>query len=364
MKALYLLFAVLMAAPTLRAQYESSASSPISTTNAQTVVLSGKVSVAGDAAPSAMTSVVLQCGGQERARVNAGPDGQFMLPVPAQSEVPDRAQGTRANDPTVAAATAEQWSNCELYADAAGYRSERLQLYGNLDTVTQVGVITLHPVVSGNGDGDTVSVISLAAPGNAKKDFEKGQQQEKKGKWASACAYFKRAIEAYPRYALAWAELGRSQAKQNDFVGAQQSLHRAVEADSHFMQGYVQLAQLALQRSEWKELADVTAQMVQLAPTYSAQYWFLNSAANYNLGNMPAAETSATRGLRLDQSHQVPQLEYLYAMILASHHDYQSAVSHLQSFIHLVPKGKDVTDAQSRLAEFQKLAQATPVASR
>ena len=343
MKALYLLFAVLMAAPTLRAQYESSASSPISTTNAQTVVLSGKVSVAGDAAPSAMTSVVLQCGGQERARVNAGPDGQFMLPVPAQSEVPDRAQGTRANDPTVAAATAEQWSNCELYADAAGYRSERLQLYGNLDTV---------------------SVISLAAPGNAKKDFEKGQQQEKKGKWASACAYFKRAIEAYPRYALAWAELGRSQAKQNDFVGAQQSLHRAVEADSHFMQGYVQLAQLALQRSEWKELADVTAQMVQLAPTYSAQYWFLNSAANYNLGNMPAAETSATRGLRLDQSHQVPQLEYLYAMILASHHDYQSAVSHLQSFIHLVPKGKDVTDAQSRLAEFQKLAQAKPVASR
>ena len=360
MKAQYLLLTVLVSPLTLLAQFQTSASSaraPLaSSATTQVMTLSGKIRVQGDAAPNEMTSVVLQCGGQERARANADREGQFSLTVPAEAPVVTNRTGVNGsqNESGAGLSPTPQLKDCELYADAPGYQSERIQLFAMHDSLVQVGVITLHPLAS--SDSNTISVTSLQAPENARKNFEKGQQQAKKNKWAAACEYFKRAIEAYPRYALAWAELGRAQARQNDFADAQVSLHKAVEQDSHLMQGYVDLARLALQRSDWKELAAVTARMVQLAPDYSAQYWFLNSAANYNLGQMPAAETSAARGLRLDQIHQFPQLEYLYAMILANRHDYQSAATHLQSYLHLAPPSKETQDAQNKLIELQKLA--------
>jgi hypothetical protein len=104
--------------------------------------------------------------------------------------------------------------------------------------------------------------------------------------------------------------------------------------------------------------------MVQLAPDYSAEYWLLNSVANFNLGNIPVAEASATRGLRLDGTHQVPQLEYVYAMILARRGNYRAAVVHLQTYLRLSPRSDDAQRAQSQLVEFQKLAGPSDTASR
>jgi len=258
----------------------------------------------------------------------------------------------------------QNWNECELLGDAPGYTSQALRIFGEPTVgMVRVGRIVLHPLGK-RPDDFAVSAISLAAPDKAKKAFEKGQEQERKGKWAAACDNFKKAVEVYPRYALAWLELGRSQLKQNDITTAQRSFHQATQEDPHFVEAYMQIASVAAENKEWKELADSTDRIVQLTPDSGPNFFFLNSAANFNLGNVDQAESSATRGLRLDPTHKLPQLEYLYGMILARRGDYNSAITHMQTYLQLSPHASDSQDAENKLAELQKLASQRPASEK
>jgi len=329
--------------------------------NSQRVSLVGKVTLDDGSALADTTTVILQCGEAEPARAVADHTGDFAISVTLL-----RADlGLRPEQLPAGSISTQNWNECELYGDAPGYNSQALRIFGEPTTgIVKVGTIIMHPLTQRRPESFAVSAISLAAPDKEKKAFEKGQEQEKKGKWAAACDYFKKAVEAYPRYALAWLELGRTQLKQNDFATAQQSFHQATEQDPRFVEAYVQIASVAAANKQWKELADATDHIVQLSPDSGPNFFFLNSAANFNLGNVSQAESSATRGLRLDSAHKLPQLEYLYGMILARRGDYNSAIFHMQTYLRLSPHASDSQDAQGNLDEFQKLAASQKIASR
>jgi Flp pilus assembly protein TadD len=328
--------------------------------NSQRVSLLGKVTSEDGSALADTTTVILQCGGAERARAVADHTGDFALSVNLVQKDP----GLRGEQLPSGSISTQNWSECELYGDAPGYGSQALRIFGEpMVGVVRAGTIIMHRLAK-RPQGFTVSAVSLAAPEKAKKAFEKGQEQEKKGEWAAACDNFKKAVEVYPRYALAWLELGRSQLKQHDFANAQQSFHQATEQDPHFVEAYVQIASVAVENKQWKELADATDRLVQLSPDSGLNFFFLNSAANFNLGNIDQAEKSATHGLRLDPTHKLPQLEYLYGMILARRGDYNSAIAHMQTYLQLSPHASDSQNAQNKLAELQKLAASQTTASR
>lgn len=328
--------------------------------SAQLVSLEGKVATEdGSSVPDAVA--ILECGNSETARASVDHSGNFSMSI----NLVDSNTGTMPEKLPTGTIDTQHWNQCELYSDAPGYESERLRMFGlHQIGVIKLGIIFLHPVSRPVDDRSTVSVTSLAAPDKAKKNFEKGQEQERKGKWSAACDYFKKAVEVYPRFAIAWLELGRSQVKQNDLTDAQQSFHRATEQDPHLVEGYVQSASLAIQQKQWKELADSTDHIVQLSPDSTPNFWFLNSAANFNLGDVGRAESSATRGLRLDPNHRLPQLEYLYGLILARRGDYKAAAEHMQSYLQLSPHAPDAAEAQNKLAQLQKLAASESLASR
>jgi tetratricopeptide (TPR) repeat protein len=313
-------------------------------------VLMGRVAAEGGSAPPEKATVILECADETRAHGYSDLKGNFSITVGVVDSTPSTALFHRESG----VISNQDWASCELYSDLSGYRSERIRMMGAPGRgMVEVGTIMLHPVAS-QAQEFTVSATSLAAPEKAKKALEKGQEQVKKGKWAAACDYFKKAIAAYPRYALAWVELGRAQAQQNNFADAQQSFHQAVAQDSGFLEGYAELARIALIQKQWKELSDVTARLVQSVPDSSPEFWFLNSAANYNLGNVKQAETSAERGLRLDSRHQVPQMEYLYGLILASKQEFKSAAEHVAAYLRLSPHASDAQTAQLVLADYQK----------
>ncbi len=311
-------------------------------------VLMGKV-VSESGPVDGRPTVVLKCGEQVRANTDADTRGEFSLTI-AVSDDPRTNVFQLGNSTTI---RQQDWNNCEVYADLTGYSSEHVRLSGGpANNIVQVGTVLLHPL--SRDPNSSVSVTSLAAPNKAKQNLSKGIEQEKKGKWAAACDYFKKALAEYPRYALAWLELGRAQAKQNSFTEAQQSFREAVAQDSKFKEGYAELAQLDLQQKQWKDLADTTDHLLQLSPESSPEYWFLNSAAYFKMGNAKQAEESVIRGLRLDPKHQVPQLEYLYGLILATKHDYKSASEHVGTYLQLSPQASDAAGARSALAEFQR----------
>jgi TolA-binding protein len=325
--------------------------------NSEPAVLNGKLVAEGSSLPEP-ANVLLQCGNQVRAHEYSDAKGNFSLRVYVTD---DSRSGTDLKQQQ-SVLSRQDWMDCELYADIPGYSSERLRLAEKAARGTvDVGNIALHSMANDPGlradTRFTVSVISLAAPDKARKAFAKGEQEERKGKWQSACDYFKKAIEMYPRYALAWLELGRVQARENSFDEAHESFRQAVTQDSKLTDGYVELARVAAQQQNWKELADVSDRLVQASPDSSPEYWFLNSAAYYNLGNLKQAETSIKRGLRIDLRHQIAQMEYLYGLILGSKKDYKSAAERISNYIRLAPNSKDVPAARQALTDYQQRAE-------
>jgi tetratricopeptide (TPR) repeat protein len=316
------------------------------------MVLTGKVATETNSPPLESVSVALECGKSDAiAHAQSDVNGYFSMSVNVSDRVPTLYPSPRDGN----VLSASELSACELVANLAGYTSEPLRLTrgGDIGTV-DVGTLVLRSIA--RDQSFTVSVTSLAAPDKAKVAFEKGEEQKKKGKWAAAMESFRKAIAAYPRYALAWLELGRVQAKQSDFVQARESFHESITQDSKLADGYIELAHLAAQQQQWQELKTATEHLLQIHPDV-AEYWFLSSAADFNLGNLTQAETCITRGMRLDSGHRVPQMEYLYGLILARKQDYPAAAEHVSAYLKLSPHAADAQNAQKMLGELQKSAQ-------
>lgn len=290
----------------------------------------------------------------------------FCFPAFAFSQIPDTNSSTQPENENVAALTdrpnADGSASPELAVAASSQLSDSLhQPSPRVRATLDIGAVALPSFPSDpRRSGDprfTVSVSSLEAPEKARKAFNKGEQEERKGKLEAAYDHFKEAISTYPRYALAWLELGRLQARQSSFVDAQESFRQAVTSDSTLTTGYVDFALVAARQQNWQAMADMTDTLVQRFPDSSPVYWFLNAAAYYNVGKMKEAESSITRALRLDPQRQMPQVEYLYGLILGNKKDYKSAAEHISAYLRLDPNSQDSLPARQVLAAYQQRMQ-------
>lgn len=256
-----------------------------------------------------------------------------------------------------------RFSNCDLRARLAGYRSQSVSLVNrrSMDD-PNVGTILLHRL--GAAEGDTISAVSLAAPKDAKKAYENGMTAAKKKKLDEAAKNWEKAVELYPKYATAWYELGRLQASQNKAEDARKSFDAAIQADPKFMNPYLQLAGLALQAQKWQELADITERTVKLDPFDYPQAFLYNSVANYNLRNIDAAEKSARDAEKLDTRHQFPKVSHVLGLILAQRKDYTGAAERLRTYLQEAPNASDAATVRSQLTEIEKITGSSAAAKQ
>jgi tetratricopeptide (TPR) repeat protein len=246
-----------------------------------------------------------------------------------------------------------RFSNCDIRANLAGYRSQSISLSTRraMDT-PDIGVIVLHRL--GADEGTTVSMISLAAPKDARRAFEKGLAATKKNSAVEAEKDFRRAIDLYPKYAAAWTELGKIQASRNELVDARQSFDRAIEADPKFLDPFLQIALLAMQAKKWQELAEVTDRAMRLDPFELPQIYLFNAVANYNIRNIDAAERSVRAAAKLDTLQQFAEISYLQALILIQRRDYPAAAERLRNYLKLAPGAADAPMAREQLMRLDK----------
>lgn len=246
------------------------------------------------------------------------------------------------------------YANCEIRARLAGYRSQTVQLMDrrSLDD-PNIGVILLHRLAE--GEGSTISAASLAAPKDARKAFDKGMSAVKKNKTDEAVESFQKAVEVYPKYAVAWNELGKLQVRQGQVEAARKSYQSAIEADPKFVEPYLQLSLLAVQGQRWEELADVSDRALKLDPfSYPREYLF-NAVAHFNLQHLDQAEKSAREAGRLDTRHEYADYEHLLGLILAQRRDYTGAAEHLRAYLKFRPNARDADTTRTQLEQIEKM---------
>jgi tetratricopeptide (TPR) repeat protein len=331
------------------------------------IMLSGKV-VLDDGTPiPGSAAVQTLCKGQRRTVAHTDASGGFSFALAEQASaaqsmgvgVMDASvsprDGLPIGDSPVPLHNRRQWRECSVLADLPGFTSEIVDIISRTDnTGGNIGSIVLHRIV--NVEGLTISATSAAAPEEAKKSLEKGYEQEKKKKLDTAQRSFQKAVDLYPQYAVAWFELGRISLAKGDVQGARRSFNKSLASDSHYVNPYLGMAQIAAQEQKWQEMADLTAKVVALNPINFPNAWFFNGYANYNLGRMADAEKSTLEGIKIDPEHHFPKLEYLLGMVLMERRDYVGANEHMENFLHAVTDQREVTEAKKQLAEISRLA--------
>ncbi|HEV3207494.1 MAG TPA: tetratricopeptide repeat protein [Terriglobales bacterium] len=334
---------------------------PNDATFGQRAFISGKVVLDDGSQLTESAAIQTLCRGHRQTVARTDSHGGFMF------EFGDRASAAAAG---VGAADADSsfnpsdtqrsnqrdWRECELRADLPGFNSEVVDLNTRMTHFesTDIGRVVLHRM--GQVQGLTISATSAAAPRDAQKAFEKGREKASKEKWDEAQPLFEKAVEIYPKYAVAWFELGRVQMHKNQIEQARSSFQQSMAADPKYANSYRGLAELALQEKQWPELVKITDQLLALNPVNYPDAWLRNALGNYYLRNLAVAEKSARQGMKIDEQHQSPRLEYLLGVILIQEQQYPEAATHIQNYLKGVTQPAEVEEAQKRLADITRLS--------
>jgi tetratricopeptide (TPR) repeat protein len=326
--------------------------------SASAIFVSGKVVLDDGAELTEPATIQTICKGQRHTETYSDAHGGFSFSFGDLNEG-EAAAISDASSPDLGSPVGTQARrdprDCELQAVLVGFSSQTVELarHVNVNGI-DVGRVPLRRLA--HVEGTSISVSSALAPGAARKALERAREQEKKGKGSEAEKSLEKAVEIYPKYAVAWYELGRAQLRNQDGQSAKHSFEQALAADPKYVNPYDGLAQLAALARDWHGVIDVTGKLFALNPVSFPDAYYYNSVGNYYLRNFAAAENSALQGIRVDEAHQIPKLQYLLSMILLQKQDYQAASEHMQLYLRLANQPVEVELAKKALAEIARLS--------
>lgn len=345
------------------------------------IFLSGKV-VLGDGSPPPEPVVIERvCNGQPRPEGYTDSKGRFSFQLGQNTHLMADASVSGASDAwsgipgagpsntnTMGGNNRRGFSErdlmgCELRASLAGYRSEIVNLSGRrmMDN-PDVGTIILKRLA--NVEGLTTSMTTLQAPKDAKKSYDKARDLLKKKKSDEAQKELEKAVQLYPKYAVAWHQLGliHQDAKRDE--DARKAYDQAVAADSRYVNPYLQLALMSAQAQKWQEVADTTNRVIRLNPMDFPTAFYFNSVANYNLQKFEEAESSAREAIKLDSQHRLPKAQHILGILLAMKEDYKGAVENIRGYLKFAPQSQDADVVRKQLTEIEKRLGQTEVTQK
>lgn len=338
------------------------------TSNPRPVFLSGKVMM-DDGSPIPMNVVIQKvCGGAARSVAYTDSRGQFSFQwgqtqafmADASESAGGRTSGGFGSaqsggglNPLAGDPFGTQFTNCELRAQLAGYRSDTINLISrNPMDNPDVGMIVLHRLA--NVEGISISMTSMMAPKDAKKAYEKGLQALLKNKPDDASKEFEKAVLAYPKYADAWMNLGKIRLQQQSLEPGREAMLKAIESDNKLVAPYMELGMLAAQQQKWEEAAQYLDRGLRLDPIDFPQAWYADAVANFNLKKYDAADRSVQEAGKLDPRHVNPRIQYLRGLILIEKKDYPASADQLRDYLKFAPTSADAGRVKEQIAQIEK----------
>lgn len=314
--------------------------------------LAGRVVLQDAMLPWDPIPVVVVCNNEVRYRTTTDGKGGFVIQgrVAGDSVIESQITPTPSKSGPV---VASQLAGCDASAALAGFKSTSVHISNlNVTDNPDIGTITLRPDGAAAGSAESATGTTVAP--DAMKRYEKAREEWQNNNANGAQKDLEKAVQADPKFADAWYQLGKAQQKKGDNAAALTSYQKAAEADPKFVSPYSQIAELEGQQKNWKEAANAAEAALNLDPTGTPQLWYVDALAQFNLGNMNAGEASARKALAMDPQHTVPNTEQLLAVMLAGQGDYAEALKHLQNSLTYVKPGPNADLIKQQIAQLEK----------
>jgi tetratricopeptide (TPR) repeat protein len=363
---------VLMLAGIAEAQPSQLASFPQQSTQSDRMFLfSGDVRLDDASPPPEPVAIYRVCNGQSRFETSTDSKGHFGFQVDAGKNDATQSDASQNSAPPaglmkpIASGSQDlmpvlaKLRDCELQAVLAGYRSELVSIaVKSRSDDGRLGIITLHPL--SRASVLTVSATTLDAPANARKAYDRGIDALAKQKWQAASDEFTKAVKAYPKFAIAWYQLGLLRQKNKDTAGASDAWKQALASDPKYIRPYENLTALADHAQDWVSSEAYSRAWIQLDPEDFPGAYLYNAVANARLNHAEAAETAARAGLQADKEHRIPRLNLVLAMILMGKNQNAEAVKYFREYLALAPDANDAAAVRQQVARLNAAAAARP----
>jgi Tfp pilus assembly protein PilF len=238
-------------------------------------------------------------------------------------------------------------AGCEVRARLSGFQPATVTLGALSPGGTEIGWVVLHPLL--DASGFTYTATTALAPKAARKAWEQGRALLAKGKREEARARLRQATALYPRFAMAWFELGIVHHQLGDAEEARKAYVAAIDADRLFLPPYVQLAMLAASQRSWPVVESLTDEVIRRNPYEFPQAFLYHAVAAYNLGKLDAAEHSVRQAIELDAPGRLPRARLLLARILIETNRSAEAQEPLARYLELTEGKPEAEEGRALL---------------
>ena len=246
--------------------------------------------------------------------------------------------------------------DCELRAELSGYTSSSINLSNPMSFEgSDVGVIWLHRS-SDTHTGSMISVSTLRAPKEAKKNFDKGVGFLHSEHLEEASKSFGEAVRIDPNFAEAWLNLGSVQYRLHLNDAAKDSLQKAMALDPRMPGVWQIMGYMASDREDWPAVIRDLDQAERLDPRGSSLTWFVSAVAYYRMNRYAEAERSIREEMKLDAHLQYPRSQYLLGLILIARNDIDGGTAALRNYLAATPDPRDIATAKAVLTQTSVIA--------
>ncbi len=225
-----------------------------------------------------------------------------------------------------------------LTVAARGYVSSTevidLNLVGNMYFVS-ITLTILNPA-------ETLGTTSQArtdatAPKKARTEWEKGTRAVKAGKLSEALEDFQKAVEIYPCYARAQADLAAVLMRGRNAAQAETPLRKAIACDPDYAEPYLRLGRLLNALSRYSDSRAVLAEGIRRSPSTWQLYYTL-AEADEGTNNLHKAEEEFLKAKSFGPTQ--PAIMEKLADVYLKEKSYDKAYAEMQAYLAAAPAGR------------------------
>jgi Flp pilus assembly protein TadD len=229
---------------------------------------------------------------------------------------------------------------------------ETVELAGRGGTIQRLE-IRLRPeerAAAGLGS-PTVSVETLQLPKKARQEFDRGQEDLRKGKFANAAGHFRRALEIQPAFPQAWLELGVALRGGGDAAGAERALRECLRLDPPSLRARLNLAELCAATGRGEEARGLLDETVALHPAEPDPHQDLGKL-HFLAGRLEEAEAEWKKAAALPRAR--PEIHLLLARLYLQRRQVAAMAAELEEYLQQDPGGPYADQVRATLASIRR----------
>jgi tetratricopeptide (TPR) repeat protein len=182
------------------------------------------------------------------------------------------------------------------------------------------------------------AATDLAAPKNARKEYEKGSRALHSGNLEEARKHLEKAVAEDPCYARAQTALGLTLSMQQQFAAAESAFNQSIKCDGGFLPAYLQLAILLKAQKKYKECEATLQQGLRLFPNEWRLHYQLGNAHDGS-GDYATAEQEFLKAQSINS--EVPSEFHLrLASMYLNWKKYDKAHAEMETYLRADPDGR------------------------